>query len=303
MKTITKLFTTLALASGLILTTTSCNKEEGQLKISMTDAAADDENIKGVFVTVANVYVDGDKLKGFDPKTIEISAYQNGEIYGLLDEEIEAENYSEISLEFDYEEDANGDEPGCYVLTDQDERKQMKSNRAQVDVKSDITISENTTSEVVIDMDLRKSVERSSSGSYSFVNDSEFDASFRAVKPSTTGQIQGNVDGSLASDDKLVVYAYAKGSYSESQKNVSSNSNTRFRGAVTSASVNASGNYTLPFLEEGSYEVHVMKYKTRSNGQVDFESEVEIQSLLSDILPSDIGVSANATVTLDLNVF
>lgn len=300
MKTFIKSVSLFFLSFTLLLGVTSCSKEKGEMSVKMTDAAADDENIKGVFVTVANIYVDGDKVKSFEPKTIEISAYHDGEVYALFSDEIKAENYSEISLEFDYDKDADGNEPGTYVLKSDNSKQKMNASESTVDVAADVTISEGNTSEIVIDMDLRKSIKRNNDGTYAFVSGSEFTSSFRAVKSEKSGKIKGKVQGNTSSDEKLVVYAYQKGTFSSSESSASSN--TRFRGAVTSSEVDASGNYTLAFLEEGNYEIHVVRYQVNSNSQVMFDSEVQVQSLISGLLLSDISVSANASISLDLNI-
>ena len=302
MKTFIKSVSLFFLSFTLLLGVTSCSKEKGEMSVKMTDAAADDENIKGVFVTVANVYVDGDRVKNFEPKTIEISAYHDGEVYALFSDEIKAENYSEISLEFDYEKDADGNEPGTYVLKSDNSKQKMNASESTVDVAADVTVSEGNTSEIVIDMDLRKSIKRNNDGTYAFVSGSEFTSSFRAVESEKSGKVRGKVQGNTSGDEKVVVYAYRKGTFSSSESQASASSNTRFRGAVTSSEVDASGDYTLAFLEEGNYEIHVVKYQVNSNSQVMFDSEVQVQSLISGLLLSDISVRSNSSVALDLNL-
>ena len=58
---------------------TSCSDEtirEGsrRLAIEATDAPIDNAEVKGVFVTVSEIYVDNKKIEGFNKTTLEISA-------------------------------------------------------------------------------------------------------------------------------------------------------------------------------------------------------------------------------------
>jgi hypothetical protein len=67
----------LALIAGLFLTLNACLKDpetgvtgatKGDARIEITDAPTDDPNVKAVFVTVADIKVDGKSWAGFDGK-------------------------------------------------------------------------------------------------------------------------------------------------------------------------------------------------------------------------------------------
>lgn len=302
MKTINRVFTIAMLAGLVAFTTASCNKEKGTVKINMTDAASDDAEVKAVFVTVSKVYVDGKVLRSFEPKTIEISSYNNGSFYTLISDEINAKNYSEISLEIDFDKDESGDAPGTYVVKSDDKKEKLSSDgksKMSVTANADFQVMENGATEVTIDMDLRKSMKRNSDRTYAFVSANDFEASFRAVDNSKSGSISGKVNYNGNDDEKVVVYVYEKGKYSSAEANLTGD--IRFKNAVTSAEVDINGNYTLAFLEEGQYEVHVVRYQMNASNKAEFDTELQIQSFISGLLDS-LKVTANATTTLDLQV-
>src|SRR5258706_11649969 len=66
---------------------TSCNKDEpsgtGQVEIQVTDAPTDDASVKSVFVTVTEVRVDGTAISGFTKQTIDLKAYQDGNVKSI----------------------------------------------------------------------------------------------------------------------------------------------------------------------------------------------------------------------------
>ncbi len=97
---------------------------KGRVNLEITDAPSDDPNIKGVFVTVAEVKIDGKTFDGFKGKTtIELSAYHSGRTEALGLGELETGSYKELTIVLDYETDAQGNSPGCYALTKNDEKE------------------------------------------------------------------------------------------------------------------------------------------------------------------------------------
>ena len=130
MKTKNLILTTVIILLGFLFT--QCSKddttghEKGQMSVAITDAPSDDANIEGTFVTVSEIKVDGKTMDGFTKQTIEISAYQEGNAKLLFDDEVEASSYNSITMVIDYETDASGNTPGCFVLT----KDNMKHNLA-----------------------------------------------------------------------------------------------------------------------------------------------------------------------------
>lgn len=281
----------------------------GTLAVKVTDAPSDDADIQGTFITVSEIKINGETVEGFSKQTIEISAYQQGATKLLVNEDVEAKTYNSISLVLDYETDEAGNSPGCYVLTD-DNMKHDLSGESQTE--SEVTFTGNfevesqSESTWVVDFDLRKAVTREDDSStdteYSFVASSEIQNAFRVVKEENSGEIHGNVTGSFTANDELYVFAYKKGEFDASAEMQGEGSNNvLFAGAVTSAKVNNDGSYTLAFLQEGDYEVHVASYE-QTNKESKFKAMLSINSAISGILLNDISVSSESTIEVDINV-
>ena len=298
----------------------SCNKKEdfitpstsnnrttqGMVNVEITDAPSDDATIKGTFVTVTEVRIDGKKFSGFNgKKTIELSAYQNGNVAALGLGNIQTGTYSNISLVLDNATDQNGNSPGCYALaTDNTKYNLTGSASGQTEVLSSkaFEVKENQQTNLVLDFDIRKAVmdeNGSAAGGYRFVSSSDLNASTRLLVKTQTGAIKGNCANYKETNSKLIVYAYKKGAYNSSETKAQGSGNVQFKNAVTSSVADGNGNYNLSFLEEGDYEVRYATYKNNGNGQFVLQSMLNLNSLIN---LSSVSVKANASVTLNVTV-
>ncbi|HLF64474.1 MAG TPA: DUF4382 domain-containing protein [Saprospiraceae bacterium] len=291
-----------------------CEKDNaagnGQLRIELTDAPVDDANVQGVFITVTEVHVDGKLWTGADTKqTIDLMTLQEGNVQSLGIGEVEAKSYDRISLVLDLEEDANGSSPGCYVQT-MDNQKHNLATSASSEQTIEITGSEfdvmdGSSTTVVIDFDLRKSLRYGNpnepSSDYAFGTNAEMNAALRFVSKNRAGHIEGHCTDLITASDKIVVYAYAKGEYNRQQE-VSPPADEQFGNAVTSASVDAQGDYRLSWLEEGDYELVFASYQDDgNNGTMDLQGTLNLTTLLGIDLKS-ISVGVSATVSIDVTV-
>lgn len=312
MKNIMKPIAALAVAS-LVLVGYGCNKDDeenynARFKMSMTDAPSDDANVQGVFVTVASASVDGKEVEGFEKQTIDIAAYSEGRTALVFNDNIEAGSYSNVALTFDYEQDADGNSPGCYVLSTDNEKHDLNSDgslQSTITFNKSFEAKEDETSSMVIDLDLRKAVQRKDNGAddqYEFVAQSEFNSSMRAVEEDKCGTVKGEYSGSIESDESVVVYAYKKGTYSSSESEASSSSNLRYTRAESSSRVDAQGNYTIAFLEEGEYEIKAAKYRENADGEMEFDAELNLQLWLNGSLINSVDVAANSTTSINLSL-
>lgn len=275
---------------------------QGSANIKITDSPIDDADVSAVFVTVADVQVDGKSIEGFSKTTFDLSAYQNGQSKALGNLNLDAGSYNEVSLIMDYEKDADGNSPGCYVLETDGTKHVLLANTTTLTATNDYEVMSDQTTDLVIDFDLRKSVQRNQGGdSYEFVNTADLQSSLRLVVEDDCGTIQGTVSDMRPDDEMVIAYAYAKGSFDRNTE-TSSSAGVAFKGAVTSTVVDNQGNYELHFLENGDYEVHFVSYKDTDN-----DGKFEIQGTLTlDLLTSinllDINVGANSTTTVDVTV-
>lgn len=294
----------------------SCNKNtdsitpapdgQGTVVMEVTDAPSDDANIKGTFVTVTEIRIDGRKFSGFSgKKTIELSAYQNGNVASLGLGNIQTGTYSNISLLLDNATDQNGNTPGCYTMTTDNMKYNLTgttSGQTEIISRKAFEVKEKQQTNLVLDFDIRKAItdnNGSTAGGYSFVSSDDLNASTRLLIKTQTGGIKGNCANYKETNSKLLVYAYKKGAYNSSETKAQGSGNVQFKNAVTSCVADGNGNYNLSFLEEGDYEVRYATYKNNGNGQFALQSMLSLNSLIN---LSNVSVKANASVTLDVTV-
>jgi hypothetical protein len=279
------------------------NAKKGDLSISITDAPVDAGNVSAVFVTFTEIKVDGNVFAGFkEPKTINILELQNGNTVDLGISEAAVGKYSKIELVINAETDASGASPGSYVLKANGTKEKLElssGNTATITVNPrNFEIQEEQTTRIVLDFDLRKAIKSEGETGFSFVSNSELAAAIRAENKDMTGSIKGKIETSLGSNN-LVVYAYKKGEFNENTEiNGSGSSEIKFAKAVSSAKVNANGSFTLAFLPEGAYEVHVDKPKSDGLG-------IGVNTLLEANSSADLGnvsVNSGSETSLSLTV-
>jgi len=283
--------------------------QHGELNVKVTDAPSDDANIQGTFVTISEIRVNGQAVEGFTAQTIEISAYQNGNAKLLVNENLEAGAYSSISLVLDYQNDAEGNSPGCYVLTDDNSKHALSastSSTTEITFNKPFQVDANGMTDLVIDFDLRKAVVRNDDGGesdYKLVTSAELTNSLRIVQEDECGEIDGQINNHSQAEGELVIFAYKKGSFNaETETQGQGASQVLFANAETSAKVTSNGSYKLAFLEEGDYEVHIASYEEDTNGQVSFTGMVEASSSIGGLLLNNVGVEANSQVSLNIDI-
>ncbi len=299
----------LLLTIATAITLYSCEKDEdlkqqGTMSIEMTDAPIDDANVEAVFVTVADLKVDGASVEGFSKATIEVSALQNGLTELLCNTQLDAGSYSKISLVFDYATDEFGAAPGCYVVDVTGLKHQLLSEAGEIAIDHDFTIEADQQTDLVLDFDLRKClvVEEGGTDGYDLVTKAELEQAIRIVPKAHCGIVKGTCSDLLTGSDKIVVYAYAKGGFNKAQEvQGQGESKVQFANAVTSAAVGADGKFELHFLEAGEYELHFCSYEENASGEMELKGFLDLEVLNSLNLGS-ITVGASASVTVEVLV-
>lgn len=279
---------------------------QGTVVMEVTDAPSDDANIKGTFVTVTEVRIDGKKFSGFSgKKTIELSAYQNGNVAALGLGNIQTGTYSNISLILDNATDQNGNAPGCYTMTTDNMKYNLTgsvSGQTEIVSNKAFEVKEKQQTNLVLDFDIRKAVtdnNGSAAGGYTFVSSADLNASTRLLIKTQTGGIKGNCANYKETNSKLIVYVYKKGAYNSSETKGQGSGNVQFKNAVTSCLADGNGNYNLSFLEEGDYDVRFATCKNNGNGQFILQSMLNLNTLIN---LTSVSVKANTSVTLDVTV-
>lgn len=314
MKSLKLSFRSYVLLFATIFLFAQCNDDdtstsEGNVRFEITDAPIDDVEVKSVFVTITAIRVNGEIIEYFDGKqTIDLLAYQNGKVKGLGSADLEAGAYSDVELVLDYDSDQNGNAPGCYVLTNDGTKHALKGSgnlSNTVNINGVFQVTEKDKTNLVLDFDVRKAVtysDGSNSSDYSFVTDNEMNATTRLVAKAKAGSIKGKVTNQSQAGSRIVVYAYKKGTYSESEAQPQGTSGIRFVNAISSDVVANDGSYQISFLEEGDYELQFVGYEdTNNDGKLEIKGAL-LLDLIGNLDLNNISVAANSEVSLDVEI-
>ena len=283
---------------------------EGQVNVKITDAPIDDAEIKGAYVTIAEVWVNGVKAEGFTKKTIDLMAYQNGNTLSLISDTLTAGTYSDVSLVLDLETDQSGNSPGCFILTEDVVKHNLAASgetTAKIDLEKQFDVQSDGVTDIVIDFDLRKAIKYDNTfdaeSEYSFVTQAELKSALRPVIESKSAKVKGSITQSAATGERLFVYAYKKGEFEASTETTGQGpSLVFFANAVTSAEVSDDNKYELSFIEEGEYELHIAAYDNDGEGKPVFTSMVSASAVGSTTLLNNVQVNANTDVSLNINI-
>lgn len=299
------LFTLLFAYSACTEDDTDSSSTTGSVRFEITDAPIDDASVSAVFVTVTDIQVDGQSLQGFNKTTVNVLALQNGNTELLGNTDLEVGSYSDVTLVLDFEVDANGNSPGCYIQeTGGTVKHKLESTSNELSLAADVLVEANQQATFVMDFDLRKTVTREDNqgDNYEFVSQSELEAGIRIVAESRTGVIAGSASDMISNSDKIVVYAYKRGEYNQNTEvSGQGQSNVEFANAVSSAQVDANGNYSIHFLEEGDYELNFLSYRENSAGEMELNGSLSVD-VVGSLNLGAINVSAQSSTSVDVIV-
>lgn len=302
--------TLLTLFLGAMVSCSSDNDSETEnpqsegykTQVYLTDAPIDNAEVDAVFITIADVKVNGKSLEGFQKTTVEISSLTNGETDLLGNVNLEEGTTSSISLVLDNDADESGTAPGNYVLLSGGEKKALTSTSNEISVTDNAEILATDSNELVLDFDLRKAiVADNTDGAYSFAGNSGLSNSVRAVNTLNAGTITGNVSNIEDFDaETMLVFAYESGSYNESEMEQSGDG-VRFSNAVTSSVVNeTNGEFSVHFVEEGNYELHFVSFSDKDDdNELEMQGEVEMTTS-AEVDLFDVVVTADSTTSIEV---
>jgi uncharacterized cupredoxin-like copper-binding protein len=272
--------------------------------VEVTDAPIDNANVKGAFVTIANVKINGKALEGFQTTTVDLLALQNGTTKVLGEVALEAGTTSNIVVELTNEADDQGGEVANYVLLEGGQKVELVLENTEIALTDAAEVVANADNTIVLDFDLRKMIGKDSEGQFQLVSQSELQASIRAVNKLNAAAIEGNVEDTNNTAEAIVVYAYKKGTYTESEATENANG-VRFSGAVNSSLVSqADGSYSLNYLEEGEYELHYAAYsEDETTGMLSFQGMLAVTAASGfDLDIFGLNLAAESTTELDVVV-
>lgn len=283
-----------------------------KVDFEITDAPSDDASVKGVVVTIAELKIDGKSVEGFQKQTVDLKAYNEGNTKLLGNTTLQSGTRGNITMVLDLDSDANGNAPGCYVLTQDNTKHKLQSTGTgllELAINKQWTVRTELENKVVLDFDIRKAITRSeNTGSqYSFVAAEDLRSSVRVVTRENAGMIRGSFESNEnVESEKVVVYAYKKGTFNAATETQSGENQIQFRNAVTSAEVKASitgETYTLAFLESGEYELHFIGYNVNeSDGRLVYGARLDAESNVNGNVGNLVKVDAGATVQISSSV-
>lgn len=304
MKNLKTLIAALVVTTGLVFTSCDDKDDEmnssGSVRVEATDAAVDAQNISGVYLSVEEVEViaNGEVRNTitFDsPEEFNLMAFQNGQTKFLGEVDVEAGSYDEIRLIL------NSTTQAWVEFTDNTTQAidVPSGSSSGYKIMGDFEVLANGVSEVVLDVDLRKALVQQGNGDFNLR------PTARLISKAEAGSIQGNVDMSDMQDaDKVVVYAYLEGTFSDSEMNEPAEGRSRFEGSINSAVASSTGNFTLAFMPEGEYELIVAEYneETLSN-ETTFETATQVEVEIDGTVMSTFSVEARTALNLLIDLF
>jgi len=305
--------TSVLLLSTIMMALSSCLKDDnntdnasGRARIEITDAPIDDPNIKSVFITVADIKIDGKSWAGFTGKTsFDLLALQNGKTKLLGEGQLDDKTYTEIVLVLDTEVDSSGNNFGSYVEDISGVKRKLEGGTEfVVKAKGNFESKKDQTTDLVVDIDLRKAImyKAGSTTEFQFVTNAELYESVRLLDKANTGKISGNCSDGVSASDKIVAYAYKVGDYNQNERFPQGTSQVQFKNAVSSSAVGTDGSFSFAFLESGQYEVHFISYEQDAQGILQAKGELQLSVVGSVLNLLQLNVVAKGTINLDLLV-
>ncbi|PPK86224.1 uncharacterized protein DUF4382 [Neolewinella xylanilytica] len=301
------------LALTLPLLTFGCKEDpaspsdegNGAFRVEITDAPSDDANVKGVFVTIADIRVAGESLEAYTATTVEISALTNGATELLYAGELAAKSYNKIELVLEDGLTAVAGGPGCYYVNEDNQKVALEVADEGVITLTDsgFEMVQSGSVNAVVDFDLRKALVRTGDETkpYAFAATNRLNNSLRVVQKDRTGTLSGTVSRDSQAEGEVVVYAYQKGTFTASEAEGDSDDEL-FLNAVSSTKLNTNNEYTLAYLEAGSYELVAVSYEdTDEDGRLEMRGQFKI-SAIGELDLGLLQVTANSTTTADFKV-
>lgn len=244
------------------LNTEESVSETGILQLSITDSPTDATNIKSVWIIINqieyqfnNEWISTGPLS--TPVVVDLLTLTNGTTLNLPTISLEVGSYNNIRFILDItDEDSEVNNPGCYVeFIDNTIAPLFVPSGSQSGYKAQgsFDITKNGITEITVDFDLRKMIVKNGNDNYLLK------PVLRMVNNSNVGTITVPIDEDLEYNN-IIVYAYIDGDYVESESDDPFENEVRFPNSVTSINSDIEGNYILPFLPEGIYDLVIVGY-------------------------------------------
>lgn len=242
-------------------------EEAGNLNLLLTDSPIFDDRVEAIYVTVSEIYVDEKPFSGWSGKrSVDLLSLQNGNLFDLGIGAVEAKQHSHIRLVLDNLSDEQGNAPGCYVLTS-DQQKIALSSKAQTELVTNDLFEVVADGEVstVIDFDVQRAIVRGDNDTYRWAADEALRNATRAFERNKVAKISGKCE--ISSDlqpYKLVVYGYMTSTFNADFETQPDEYGILFRNALVSAEVDSTGKFNLGYLPEANLDIRVAYYENNN---------------------------------------
>lgn len=255
---------------------TACNEEEdekpvtaqieegkGKASIYLTDAPIDRKDISAVFISITGVEAKGPEgwntIAEFEePVVIDLLSYQNGESYFLAEEQIAAGTYTEVRLALNIQ-DISGQAgvEGSYIQYDDGSQQPLFApSGGQTGYKAigGFTVPEGGNASITLDFDVRKAIVEAGKERKYLLK-----PTIRLVTNENAGTIEGKMAGTT-DFTRIVAFAYSDNTFKESEMDAPAQGNVRFSNAISSNAINENQEFTLAFLNSGTYDLYFAMY-------------------------------------------
>ena len=267
-------------ASGASCGTSEQAPVTGILRLYLSDAPIDTEDVTGVYITINEIqyhmndqWITCEEFEG--PKTCNLLELTNGNSTLLGDLVLSGGHYNQIRFMLDIPEmGQNPANPGCYVQFADNSTEPLfvpSGNTTGYKAVGEFTVPMGGTVEATADFDVRKAVVVAGA---SYI----LKPTIRLVVNDEVGRISGLVTNNSSYTD-IIAFAYQDGIWAETEDDDPVGEESRFPNAVNSGKMCEDGHYTIPLLSAGTYDLAVAGYDGADFGEVlGFISDVVVES-------------------------
>lgn len=273
----------------------SCGEEgglKGTIKIAITDAPIDADNVKAVNLVISNVegFQNG-KWKPFryfeQPTGVNLLAYTGGKSVLLIDQYTNPGQFSSLrfSLNVAHRNNSLLVNPQSNIVFKDGSSAPLympEGEDPEIIIEQLVDVVSRGLTDITLDVDVRKSIQINGQGEY------VIKPVVRFIETAKTGNIKASI-AKTSMQERVVAYVYKRNAFNSNEL-VDISKGAPLFNAITSAALK-SNQISFGFLESGSYDLIFVKHNT--NGNV-----LEVIGRTNDI-KVEAGVETNIEINLD----
>lgn len=257
------------LALVLLAVLVSCGEEgglKGTLKIAITDAPVDGDQVKSVNVVITNVegYQNGNwkAFRYFEkPTGVNLLAYTGGKSVLLIDQYTNPGEFSAIklSLNIAHRNSSLIVNPQSNIVFKNGTSLPLympEGEAPEIIIEKYLGVVSRGLTDITLDFDLRKSIRINEQGEY------VMKSVVRFIETNKTGHINAAILKS-SMQDRIVAYVYNRNAFTVNEVTDVSKG-VAFFNAITSTAVKST-TLNFGFLEAGTYDIIFIKHDTNGN--------------------------------------